>query len=85
MADGSDALIVVTEWNEFKQIDKVRLLERMRRPYLIDGRNVYDCEEMGRLGFVYWGMGRGKPNPLLEPYVLERAPAPGAQDTTEGV
>jgi UDPglucose 6-dehydrogenase len=62
-ADGSDALIVVTEWNEFKQIDKARLLERMRQPYLIDGRNVYDCEEMSQLGFVYWGMGRGKPDP----------------------
>jgi UDPglucose 6-dehydrogenase len=62
-AEGSDALIVVTEWNEFKQIDKVRLLERMKQPYLIDGRNVYDCEEMNQLGFVYWGMGRGKPDP----------------------
>ena len=64
-ADGSDALIVVTEWNEFKQIDKARLLERMRQPYLIDGRNVYDCEEMSRIGFVYWGMGRGRPDPRV--------------------
>ena len=62
VAANSDALIVVTEWNEFKQIDKARLLEQMRQPYLIDGRNVYDCEEMNRLGFVYWGMGRGRPN-----------------------
>jgi hypothetical protein len=30
--------------------------------YLIDGRNVYDFDEMSRLGFVYWGMGRGKPD-----------------------
>ena len=65
VAEGSDALIVVTEWNEFKQIDKARLLERMEQPYLIDGRNVYDCEEMRRLGCVYWGMGRGRPNPRV--------------------
>jgi len=58
VADGSDALIVVTEWNEFKHLDKERMLERMRQPYLIDGRNIYDREEMERLGFVYWGLGR---------------------------
>jgi UDPglucose 6-dehydrogenase len=61
VAEGSDALIVVTEWNEFKQLDKERLRRVMRQPYLIDGRNVYDLEEMTRLGFVYWGMGRGWP------------------------
>jgi UDPglucose 6-dehydrogenase len=56
-----DALIVITEWNEFKQLDKTRLREVMRQPYLIDGRNIYDAEEMARLGFIYWGMGRGRP------------------------
>ncbi len=61
VAEGSDALIVVTEWNEFKQLDKARLLKAMRSPYMVDGRNIYDVEEMQRLGFVYWGMGRGKP------------------------
>jgi UDPglucose 6-dehydrogenase len=60
-AEGADALVLTTEWNEFKQLDKARLLSRMRQPYLIDGRNVYDAEEMARAGFVYWGMGRGKP------------------------
>jgi UDPglucose 6-dehydrogenase len=62
VAQGADALIVVTEWNEFKQLDRVRLREAMRKPYLIDGRNVYDAEEMRRLGFIYWGLGRGKPS-----------------------
>jgi UDPglucose 6-dehydrogenase len=56
-----DALIVITEWNEFKQLDKARLREVMRQPYLIDGRNIYDAEEMARLGFIYWGLGRGMP------------------------
>jgi UDPglucose 6-dehydrogenase len=61
VAEGSDALIVITEWNEFKQLDKRRLRAVVRQPYLIDGRNVYDCHEMAQLGFVYWGMGRGRP------------------------
>jgi UDPglucose 6-dehydrogenase len=73
VAEGSDALIVVTEWNEFKQLDKGRLLGLMKQPYLIDGRNVYDCEEMSLLGFVYWGMGRGRPVSLPGPAPLGMA------------
>jgi len=61
VAEGCDALIVVTEWDEFRNLDKERLLAAMRQPYLIDGRNIYDAEEMTKLGFVYWGLGRGKP------------------------
>jgi UDPglucose 6-dehydrogenase len=61
VAQDSDALIVVTEWDEFKTLDKARLLSVMRQPYLIDGRNIYDAEEMAKLGFIYWGLGRGKP------------------------
>jgi UDPglucose 6-dehydrogenase len=59
VAEDSDALVVVTEWNEFRHLDKVRLRMAMRQPYLIDGRNIYDAEEMAQAGFVYWGMGRG--------------------------
>ena len=61
VAEGCDALVVVTEWDEFRNLDKERLLAAMRQPYLIDGRNIYDAEEMTKLGFVYWGLGRGKP------------------------
>jgi UDPglucose 6-dehydrogenase len=61
VAQGSDALVVVTEWSEFKELDKARVQASMRHPYLIDGRNIYDPEEMSQLGFIYWGMGRGKP------------------------
>jgi len=61
LAEGCDALIVVTEWNEFKHLDKARLRAAMKQPYLIDGRNIYDAQEMKSVGFVYWGMGRGKP------------------------
>jgi UDPglucose 6-dehydrogenase len=59
VAEGSDALVVMTEWNEFKHLDRARIKKAMRQPILIDGRNVYDVEEMQSLGFVYRGMGRG--------------------------
>jgi len=59
VAEGSDALVVMTEWNEFKHLDRARIKKAMRQPVLIDGRNVYDVEEMQSLGFVYRGMGRG--------------------------
>jgi UDPglucose 6-dehydrogenase len=61
LAEGCDALVVVTEWNEFKHLDMARIRPLMRRPILIDGRNVYDPERMQALGFVYRGMGRGYP------------------------
>lgn len=57
-ADGADALVVVTEWNEFRQLDTGRLRAAMRRPVLIDGRNIYDPERMRSLGFTYRGVGR---------------------------
>jgi UDPglucose 6-dehydrogenase len=59
-AEGSDALVVVTEWNEFKQLDKVRVRELLRKPVIIDGRNIYEPEEMEKLGFIYYGIGRGR-------------------------
>jgi UDPglucose 6-dehydrogenase len=58
VARGADAIVVVTEWNEFKQIDLQRLKRLMRRPVVVDGRNIYDPEEMRRQGFVYRGIGR---------------------------
>jgi UDPglucose 6-dehydrogenase len=59
VAEGSDALIVMTEWNEFKHLAMARIKKAMRQPILIDGRNIYDVQEMQSLGFVYRGMGRG--------------------------
>ena len=69
VAQGADALILVTEWNEFRHLDKARLREAVCQPYLIDGRNIYDAEEMVRAGFTYWGLGRGK---LTAGHVLDR-------------
>ena len=59
VAHGADALVVVTEWNEFKHLSLPRLKGVMRQPVIVDGRNLYDPEIMGELGFVYRGMGRG--------------------------
>lgn len=61
-ARNADALILVTEWNEFKQLDLPRLASLMRRRVFIDGRNVYDPKMMQRLGFEYSGVGRGTAN-----------------------
>jgi UDPglucose 6-dehydrogenase len=59
LAQGCDALVVMTEWNEFKQLDKPRLRDLMRQPVLYDGRNIYEPDEMVKYGFIYRGVGRG--------------------------
>jgi UDPglucose 6-dehydrogenase len=59
LAEGCDALVVVTEWNEFKQLDLKRVLDLLRQPIIVDGRNIYDPDTMVRLGFNYRGFGRG--------------------------
>jgi len=64
LAERCDALLVCTEWNEFRQLDFERLRELMRRPILVDGRNLYDPAEMRALGFHYRGLGRGSDGPL---------------------
>ena len=58
-AEGADAVVVVTEWNEFKQLDLNRLRGIMKQPVIIDGRNIYDPEKMKLSGFTYRGVGRG--------------------------
>ena len=59
VAEGADALVIVTEWNEFRQLDFDRLKKLMRTPVVIDCRNVYDPEVLERHGFSYVGVGRG--------------------------
>ncbi len=58
-AEGADALIVVTEWNEFKALDLARVQQLMRSPNLVDGRNIYDPDTVRALGFRYLALGRG--------------------------
>ncbi|MFN7170028.1 MAG: UDP-glucose dehydrogenase family protein, partial [Candidatus Omnitrophota bacterium] len=59
VARNADCLVIVTEWNEFKELDLLRIKKLMRQPVIIDGRNIYEPEELKRLGFRYIGMGRG--------------------------
>jgi len=57
-AHGADAVLILTEWNEFRQIDLVRLAKEMKERVLFDGRNVYDPQSVKDLGFTYYGVGR---------------------------
>jgi UDPglucose 6-dehydrogenase len=57
-ATGVDALVLVTAWNEFKQLDMERLRGIMRGSVFVDGRNIYDPDEMREAGFNYAGVGR---------------------------
>ena len=59
LAEGCDALMVITEWNEFKQLDLDKVKELLKSPVLFDGRNIYDPDEMKEMGFKYQAMGRG--------------------------
>ncbi len=59
VAEGCDALVVVTEWNEFKNLDLARVRGLMAGDVVIDGRNIYEPEQMKDLGFYYRGIGRG--------------------------
>lgn len=55
---GSDCLLVLTEWDEFKELDFLRVKKLLKRPVIIDGRNIYDPKTMERLGFNYSSIGR---------------------------
>lgn len=57
-ADGADALIIITEWSEFRYLDFPAIKNRMKNPLLIDGRNICDPSRMYSLGFTYHGIGR---------------------------
>ena len=55
---GADLIIILTEWNEFKELDFSIIKEKMKSPNIIDGRNLYEPEEMKAKGFNYMGVGR---------------------------
>ncbi len=57
-ASGVDALVIVTEWEQFRALDLDRIKSEMRQPVIVDLRNVYRPEEMAELGFVYESVGR---------------------------
>lgn len=57
-AEGVDCIVVITEWNEFRELDLERLKSLMRQPNVVDGRNIYSPARMKALGFNYVGVGR---------------------------
>jgi UDPglucose 6-dehydrogenase len=57
-AEGADAVVILTEWDEFRQLDWKRLLSKVEYPLLIDGRNMFSSEEVNRRGFRYVSFGR---------------------------
>lgn len=59
-AQGASALVIVTEWEQFRALDFARLKGVMERPVLVDLRNIYRPDELARHGFAYEGVGRGK-------------------------
>jgi UDPglucose 6-dehydrogenase len=58
VADGCDALVIATEWPQFKKLDLERARKSLTHPILFDGRNLFDREEMEQLGFIYKSIGR---------------------------
>jgi len=58
VAEDADALLLLTQWSEFRRLDLVRIQHSMRNPLLIDGRNLYDPADMVRRGFRYHAIGR---------------------------
>jgi UDPglucose 6-dehydrogenase len=54
----ADALLVVTEWNEFRRPDFSKMKKLMKKPVILDGRNIYDPKEMKENGFTYYSIGR---------------------------
>jgi UDPglucose 6-dehydrogenase len=57
-AKGADCLLVMTEWNEFKELDFQKVKKLLRRPLLVDGRNIYDRAQLRKKGFTYICLGR---------------------------
>ena len=59
VASDADCVVLMTEWNEFKEIDWERIKKEMKQPVILDGRNIYDPEKLKAMGFKYQGIGRG--------------------------
>ena len=57
-ATDADLVIVMTEWNEFRQLDLADLKKHMKQPNIVDGRNIYHAEKAKEIGFSYVGVGR---------------------------
>jgi UDPglucose 6-dehydrogenase len=65
-AEGADALVVMTEWKEFRTLDPVRIKSLLKRPIMVDLRNIYRPETMAQHGFTYVSVGRPKVDPAAK-------------------
>jgi UDPglucose 6-dehydrogenase len=65
-ATDADAVLVLTEWEEFAALDLERLRARMKQPILLDGRNLFSAQQMEKAGFIYYSVGRPEVLPELE-------------------
>ena len=74
VAEGCDALIIATEWDEFKQLDFERVRKGLTHPILFDGRNLFDPVRMEALGFLYKSIGRSTPDQNQEQPVTDYVP-----------
>ncbi|MGH7726481.1 MAG: UDP-glucose dehydrogenase family protein [Candidatus Eiseniibacteriota bacterium] len=79
-AEGADAVVLVTEWNEFRTLDLRKLRRRMRRAVLCDLRNIYDADEAKAAGLTYVGVGQG----AAGSEVVARAPKRRARPSRRG-
>jgi UDPglucose 6-dehydrogenase len=70
-AHRADALLILTEWEEFANLDLPRLREELKYPIVIDGRNLYDPEVMASQGFTYYSVGRAASHPDGVPAALK--------------
>jgi UDPglucose 6-dehydrogenase len=83
-----DAVVVLTEWKHFRELNLLRLRDGMRTPVLVDGRNLYDPAEMAHLGFRYRGIGRPngrRPNGRIGVHLANEGGAHAEVDTSDGV
>jgi len=80
-AQGVDAIVLLTEWKEFQQVDWARLANLVERPLIVDGRNFLRCEEVTPHGFQYLGIGGVSGAPAIPPLAgLEFSPQVNLRD-----
>jgi len=58
VCEGADGLVIITEWDEFKQIDLAKLKKTMKKPVIFDGRNIYNKNDLSKIGIEYYSIGR---------------------------
>lgn len=75
LAQDADALLICTEWNEFRHLNLVQLKESMKRPIIVDGRNMYEPAKMAAAGFTYRAVGKGAKFDETGPFVSMQAHA----------